>query len=196
MFGIVFLLYLFYLTFDNWTYVRFLLPVIPLLLALSSAVALSLSSRWSPSAPQRAALVGLFIVLVAWRWDSSGLRGLRAGEAADRRFEFIGQFVRDELPSNAVVLAMMHSGSVRHYSGRTTLRWDLLPAEGLDAAMAFLRAQGYRPYVLVEEWERPRFVERFSGYSDLALLNWEPVLTYRSGDRADIFELTPRVQTK
>jgi hypothetical protein len=194
--AVVFGLYLFYVTFDNWTYVRFLLPAIPLLLALCSAVALSLSSRWVHSKNVRAVLAGLFIVLLAWRWDSSGVRGLRAGDPADRRFEFIGHFVRDELPQNAVILAMMHSGSVRHYAGRTTVRWDLLPPEWLDRAMAFLSAQGYQPYLLVEEWERPRFVERFSGYSDLAPLNWEPVLTYRSGDRAEIFELKGRAQDK
>ena len=196
IFGVIFVIYLFYITFDNWTYLRFLLPAIPLLLGLSSAVALALSSRLVQSRMVSGILVGLFVVLLAWRWDSSGLRGLRAGPAADRRYEFIGHFVRDELPPNAVILAMMHSGSVRHYSGRTTLRWDLLPPEWLDPALAFLRSKGYRPYVLVEEWERPRFVERFVGYSDLGPLNWNPVLTYRSGDRADIFELTPRVQQR
>ncbi len=186
MFGVVFALYLFYVPFDNWTFVRFLLPVIPLLLTLSSAVALSLSFRLIRSSALKSMLIGLFCVLLAWRWDTSGVRPIEPGQ---RRFAVIGHFVRDQLPENAVVFAMIHSGSVRFYSGRATLRWDWLAREWLDRAVTVLRANGYRPYLLIEDWERAQFTRTFSEYSDLASLKWTPLATYRGGVRADIFEL-------
>ena len=43
----LFLCYAFYLPFDNWTYLRFLLPAISLLLILSGAVILNFSERLS-----------------------------------------------------------------------------------------------------------------------------------------------------
>jgi hypothetical protein len=181
--------YAFYLPFDNWTFLRFLLPAIPLLLMLSSAAVLALSHRLT-SVSLGWLLAVLFCMLIAWRWDAAVARGFQPLQAHDRRFELIGEFIRDQLPPNAVVLTIIHSGSVRHYSGRVTLRWDWLPPEWLDPALTFLKTNGYRPYLLIEEWERPQFVERFSGKSNVTVLDWPPVATYhhRGGIQADIFD--------
>lgn len=183
----LFACYAFYLPFDSWTFLRFLLPAIPLLLISSSAAVFSLAQRIA-SVSWRWLLAALFCLLIAWRWDTAVTRGLQPLRANDRRFEVVGEFVRDQLPPNAIVLAIIHSGSVRHYSGRLTLRWDGLPPEWLDPAVAFLRTSGYRPYLLIEDWERPQFVERFTGHSTLVALDWPPVASYSGGVRADIFD--------
>jgi hypothetical protein len=86
----------------------------------------------------------------------------------------------------------MHSGSIRYYSGRLILRWDYIPAEWLDRSLEFLSENGYHPYLLIDDWERPRFVERFAGHTRWGALDWPPVATYRGGIRADLFELTQR----
>jgi hypothetical protein len=189
----VFVCYAFYMPFDNWTFLRFLLPAVPLLLVASSGAALAIFHRLE-SIPIRMLLAVLFFVLIAWRWDSTVARGFQPIRGYDRRFEVIGEFVRDELPPNAIVLAIIHSGSVRHYSGRMTLRWDWLPPEWLDPAMTFLKSRGYRPYLLIEEWERPQFIDRFDGRSSLAALDWPPFATYfhKGGTQADIFDLDAR----
>lgn len=113
------------------------------------------------------------------------MKPLRAGE---RRFAVVGAFVREELPANAIVVTIIHSGSVRHYSSRRTLRWDLLGPEWLDPALAFLRTAGYRPYLLIEDWEQAQYLERFTGHSKIGALDWPPLARYTGGVRAEIFD--------
>ena len=183
--------YAFYLPFDNWTYLRFLLPAIALLFVLTSGVILTLSQR-VPSYLSRWVLAALCLGVMAWRWDSAGMRPHHPN---DRRFAVVGEFVRDELPQNAIVLSMQHSGSVRYYSGRLTLRWDLLDSQWLDRAVTFLETNGYHPFVLLEEWEQPRFREKFAGHTKLARLDWPPVATYPGEIRTDIFDLARPTQS-
>ncbi len=180
----VFAGYVFYRPFDNWTYLRFLLPAIALLLILNGAVILHLSGRLPLHFSRRLA-AALALAVMAWRWDSAGMHPPRPN---DRRFAVIGEFVRDELPQNAILLSMQHSGSVRYYSGRSTLRWDVLPAEWLEPSLTFLRRKGYRPLLLLEDWERPQFTRRFAAHTKLGALDWQPIATYSGEVRTDIFD--------
>ena len=180
--------YAFYLPFDNWTYLRFLLPAIALMLVLSGAVILRLAER-VPSRGARWSIAAVCLALMAWRWDNAGMQPPRPN---DRRFAVVGEFVRDELPANAIVLSMQHSGSIRYYSGRVTLRWDLLDAEWLERSLVFLREQGYYPFLLLEEWEQPLFKERFAGHTPLAALDWQPAATYSGEVQTDVFDPADR----
>ena len=183
--------YALYLPFDNWTFLRFLLPAISLLLLLSGLAVSDLSER-VPRLLPRFLLVAGFVVFLAWRWDATGLKPIRPH---DRRFAVIGEYVNDHLPPNAIVFSILHSGSIRYYSGRSTLRWDWLPAEWLDRSVAFLTSNGYRPFLLIEhDWERAQFVERFSGHSKIGSLDLTPVATYRGGTRADLYDLGTSAQ--
>jgi Dolichyl-phosphate-mannose-protein mannosyltransferase len=180
--------YAFYLPFDSWTYLRFLLPAIALILMLSAAGILHLSA-WLSSSYAKAIVAGLFVLLLAWRWETTGLKPPPANE---RRYAVIGEYVRDQLPSNAILLSIIHSGSVRYYSGRSTLRWDWMPAEWLEPSLVFLRSNGYRPLLLIEDWERRQYMERFSTQSKLGSLDWPPIASYHGGVRADIFDPADR----
>jgi hypothetical protein len=180
----VYACYAFYLLFDNWTYLRFLLPAIALILMLSAAALRHLSARLSSSFAK--AIAGaIFVLLLAWRWETTGLKPPSANE---RRYAVIGEYVRDQLPPNAILLSIIHSGSVRYYSGRSTLRWDWLPAEWLEPSLAFLRSNGYRPLLLIEDWERSQYMKRFSTQSKLGSLDWPPIASYHGNVRADIFD--------
>ncbi|HET9469025.1 MAG TPA: glycosyltransferase family 39 protein [Vicinamibacterales bacterium] len=176
--------YAFYLPFDNWTYLRFLLPAISVLLILTAAVLLHLSQRL-PSRSARWLAAAACVVVMAWRWDSAGMQPPPPNE---RRFAVVGEFVRDGLPENAILLSMQHSGSLRYYSGRQTLRWDLLEPEWLERSLTFLREQGYRPLILLEDWEQPLFTQRFAGHTKVAALDWRPMATYSGEIRTDIFD--------
>jgi Dolichyl-phosphate-mannose-protein mannosyltransferase len=180
--------YAFYLPFDNWTYLRFLLPAISLLLILSSGVIRLVTQKLS--APlARWAVAAVCLLVMAWRWDSAGMQ---TPQPNDRRYAVVGEFVRDQLPSNVILLTMQHSGSARYYSGRLTLRWDLLDREWLERALTFLRAKGYHPLLLLEEWERPQFTDRFAAHTPLGALDWQPIATYSGGIRTDILDPADR----
>ena len=70
---------------------------------------------------------------------------------------------------------MQHSGSLRLYGGRLTVRYDFLPPQSLDAALEVLRARGYRPYFVLETWEEKVFRELFGESSAIGRLEMDPV---------------------
>ena len=107
----------------------------------------------------------------------------------ESRYERAGRYVAQRLPENALVITSWESGSVRFYSNRKTLVWDALDPAWLDRAIAFSRARGLEPYLLLERWEEPLFRQRFGG-SLVAPLDWPPaaeiagqVRIYRPEDR-------------
>jgi hypothetical protein len=94
----------------------------------------------------------------------------------ERRFALIGEAIATRLPEDAVVLAMQHSGSIRYYSGREIIRYDLLPPQRLDRLLKRLRRVGRHPYLLLDDWEVPAFRERFEDRSAHGSLDWPPML--------------------
>jgi hypothetical protein len=95
-------------------------------------------------------------------------------QGLDARFERAGLYVAERLPPNALVITSAHSGSVRFYAHRPTLVWDGLPPDSLDGAIAFARAKGFDPYLMLESGEEPPFRKRFAG-SAVGALDWPPM---------------------
>jgi hypothetical protein len=159
----IFSLYLPYVAFKRheWTYLRFLLPAIPLMLLLASRATLAFVRHLPPAAraPLAAVFFGAILVYSATTAEKRRAFELRTGE---QRYADAGAFVRQRLPPNAIVLAGQHSGSVRLYGDRPILRFDLLEPPDLDRAIETLRATGLMPFMVVDPWERSAFDERFS----------------------------------
>jgi hypothetical protein len=173
MFVVNVALYAPYTVFDDWSFLRFLLPTIPFVLVLGVAGFDALWRRLRLPAPAIAlgvAAVALSVFMVREARDRHVFR-LQQMEA---RFRTAGEWVGRELPANAIAIAGWHSGSVRHYGRRKTLMWDGIDAAWLDRALDFLRARGYQPYFVFESWEEPEFRRHFHG-SAAAALDWPPV---------------------
>jgi hypothetical protein len=194
--------YLPYLPFPEWSYLRFLLPTLPLLLILLAAAVDAVAARaWlrlrrhrrsapyvhSAAAPAVALILALVLAPIFLRKAVD--RQVFRLQRLEARFERTGRYVAERLPANALVLTTWHSGSVRYYSGRKTLVWDVLDPAWLDRALVFARARGYEPYFLFEGQEERAFRTRFSG-SPLGALDWPPaaeiagqVRVYRPADQ-------------
>jgi hypothetical protein len=189
-FVILFGCYAFYLPFDNWTYLRFLLPALPLLLILAVMVARAgiqhATPRWRPLL-----IIGLTAIVAAAYWDTAVVRGVFGMRGEQRRFRGVAEFVEAALPARAALITRAYSGSVRHYANRLTVRWDYIPAEWLDRAAIFLRDQGYQPYLIIEQDEETEFAGRFAGAAAMADLKEPPVFSQDDAFRARIFELHP-----
>jgi 4-amino-4-deoxy-L-arabinose transferase-like glycosyltransferase len=168
--------FLFYLVLDNSSYLRFLLVCYPFIMlgVASSAMALARVHRWiGPLAG--AALVIIVCARgswVSWDWDVFG-QGLYEAKYADT-----ADHVRRFTPENSVVLAMQHSGSLRYYAGRVTLRWDLLDVEWLDRAVAWMAEHGVHTYALLDEYEQVEAVRRFKNQKVAAILEGPPVFRF------------------
>jgi hypothetical protein len=156
---------------------RFLLPAYPPLLVLASAGLTSMLmplSRRSWLAPRLVAL-GVAAV-VAWHGlDRAVSQNVFEYWKSELRYRTLGRYVAESLPERAVILSVLHSGSVRYYSGRLTVRFDWIPPTHLDAVIDQLRRLGYHPYIAIEESEESAFRERFRGQSARATLDWMPI---------------------
>jgi hypothetical protein len=200
--------YLFYEPFEAWWYLRFLLPAFPVIFilsadtfwtagrALSFTVGRALRARLASFAHHAllsgGAAVALFAgATLAVSMSTHAFEEALASGHAEARLAAIGHYVDRHLPANAVVLSAQHSGLIRYYADRLTLRYDRLHPKWLDPALATLRERGFVPYVVLDTWEMPRFVGRFAGQRSLEALNGPPLATTPAGD-AVVYALDPR----
>jgi hypothetical protein len=172
--GVVFVSYLFYTPFDAWWFLRFLLPMWPVLTLLTAVSLDRLARRWTGR--WATAVVGVVVTAVGWH----GIR-LAIDRSAfdlgrgDRRYVNVARFVAAHTEPDAVIISRQHSGSIRHYAGRLTLRFESLDRAALDSAIAFLASIGRRSYIVLDEDEVPMFRARFSAMSRLGALDWSPL---------------------
>jgi hypothetical protein len=184
--------YLLYQPYQEWWYLRFLLPALVPLTALA-VIVVSRGLRFVAmgSLPRTATAVAAVLAL-SWH----GLATAHDRQAFDlhrleRRFWLTGDVARDRLPANAVFVSIWESGSLRHHADRPSILWDSLDPESFDSALDWLRRRGLEPFIVVEQWEEPRFRERFERRSPVGALDWPPrfvidrqVAIYKPSDRA------------
>ena len=180
--------YLAYAVFEDWAYLRFLLPTIPLMLILMVAAVDAVCRRIRPVIAPAVLAVATVVLALLFVRDARDRETFRL-QRLEARFERAGAYVGRRLPANAIVITSWQSGSVRFYGHRPTLVWDGLDPAWLDRAVDFVRARGLEPYLLFESWEEPIFRARFAG-SPIAALDWPPmaevtpqVRIYRPDDR-------------
>lgn len=167
-------LYLPYLEFDDWSYVRFLLPSIPVLIVLMlgalDALVRRAGERWAA-----AALALTALALVALAIPVAAKKQVFRLSSLESDFARVGDAVARSLPANALVITSRYSGSVRYYAGRKTLVWDVLDPAWLERSVAFAKSKSLAPYLIVASGEEQAFRQRF-GMSTMARLDWPPRL--------------------
>lgn len=161
---------------DEWSYTRFLLPALPFMLVFAAGVTLSAARRWIPSLPLGAA-AAVILAIAVWSLSTASSLGVFRMWEGERKYPQVGVFVRDRLPKSALVLAAQHSGSIRYYSHRPTLRWDLLDQGSLDRALTSMRNAGYDPFLVVDGGEDEAFLRRFRGSGQRAVDALAPLAT-------------------
>jgi len=163
------LAYLAYSTFEVWWYLRFLLPAGG---AAATLVALGIITvaRTVPAPWGRVAACATFAALVtatvSFASRASVFGGLRDGE---RHYIEVGEFVRRALPDNAAIFAVQHSGSLRFYGGRLTLRFDWIDREWASRATQDVERIGLHPYLVVDDFELPQVHSQFGLIPSLPL---------------------------
>lgn len=166
IFGAVALPYLFYLPFDHWETLRFLLPgLVPL--TIVSADGLMHIARLPRRPAVTAAIVAALIVIVAG-WSEHLLRTSSVWDVAslEARYPLAGAWINVNTPADSVVLANQHSGSLRCYGQRQTLRWDFIAPQQLSTTIRELEDRGATVYVALEGDEVQMFDRRFAGTID------------------------------
>lgn len=173
----VFACYLWYMPFDAWWYLRFMLPAFPAMFVLAADAVWQGTRRFGPRAQLAAGVVFTFVMMDygITRGQERAIFDIGAGE---QKYADVGRYVTTDLPQNAIVFAMQHSGSVRYYSGRRTIQYQSLDGQWLDRAIEYLRRTGFEPYVVLEGWEIPRFREHFASQRGVTLVDRPPIAVH------------------
>ena len=176
--------YLAYTVFDEWWYLRFLMPALPLLLLF---VAATLRALAGPTI----ALV-ICALLAGWYLDVAHERHAFALAGLESRFRIAGAHAARAFPEKAVVFTVQESGALRFYADVPTLAWDSVDPGALDEAIAWLAARGYTPLFALEDAEERHFRARFSSQG-AGQLDWPPTVEIHAPVRVRIYDPGRRV---
>jgi hypothetical protein len=167
-------IYFAYTPFEDWSYLRFLLPAIALLIVLMSSVTVRITERVAPRAVPIIVAAAATLALGYHSVVTARDRLAFQMQALEQRYRSAGLVARDVLPADAAILTTWDSGAIRFHAQKEAIVWDALDPAWLDRAIQWLSVHGHRPFILVESWEEPRFRARFSESSPLGKLDWPP----------------------
>jgi hypothetical protein len=170
----VFASYLFYRPFEAWWFLRFLLPAYPPLAVAACVTLAAFAARFG--LPAR--VLGIAAVAGAVAFSYQYEKDINA--AGEFRYRIIAEWARDNLPERSVIVAMQHGGSVRHYAGRTILRYDVMSTADFEAALDDVIASGYRPYAVLDDWEVESIRQLHGGTR--GALDWPPIARLSLGN--------------
>jgi hypothetical protein len=182
------LCYISYVPYDQWWYLRFLLPGLGAFFALMAVGLCTLDDR-IPRPWGRAAALAILLAIL-WRSLSytAALGMFGPFKASEHRSADIGAFVARHFPADAVFFSMQHSGTIRYYGGRHTLRYDLIDRDWAARAPAELERLGLHPYLVIEDGEMAG-VQKAFGLPAAQPLPWPHVARMQSYGGITIYDL-------
>ena len=182
--------YLVYAVFDDWSYLRFLLPAMAVL-AVFTAIELSAwIGKW-PLSYRAPLLFGLALVVTAHGiWTARSLETFRLADQL-RRVAAVGDYINAGVPSSAVILSGEQSGSMRYYTDRPILRWEAASPDALAAAMMTLEQSGRPLYIVLDAWEQGPFRAKL-GALPVGSLDWPPMLDAGTSRRTQLWKVDDR----
>lgn len=165
-------LYLVYIPFDSWTYLRFILIAIALA-PLGMARLVTATHDRLPASLRLPLTIALTLIVSLPNLQVAQAAGVFAVRRAESRYRLAGRFVRDALPADTVLLAGQHSASAPYYSERPVLRADLIDADDLDAIERWAKESGRTLAIVLDADEAQRLRSGWHTAS-LGQLEWIP----------------------
>ncbi len=185
-----FVSYVAYSPFDDWWYLRFMLPAAGAVAVLIATGIVAIARRLPPLIGRGAALLVVALFAIHTTRFSSSHDMFGGVKEQERRYIDIGAFVSRSLPDNAIVLTMQHSGGVRFYGGRMTIRYDFLPSGWIARGPGELQRLGWHPYMVIDDWEAPYVRAQFQWPPD-ARLPWTLVARMQARGGVSVYDMSP-----
>ncbi|MGH9219063.1 MAG: ArnT family glycosyltransferase, partial [Vicinamibacterales bacterium] len=184
--------YLIYAVFDQWSYLRFLLPALAVFAVFAAVELQSWISRWPV-----ALRLPLFVIVVL----SVAAHGLFVARAFDtfkladqlKRVEQTGKFINGYAGDNPVIIAGEQSGAIRYYTLMPIVRWEVATPDTLHAVIAAIEQSGYSTYIALDAWEYEPFLKKFAAVPDVQL-DWPPMLEAGSSHRTRVWRISDRAR--
>jgi hypothetical protein len=182
--------YSIYAVFDEWSYLRFLLPALAVFAIFAAAEMAAWIERW-PVPVRAPVLFALLLGVIAHSLFVARLHGTFTLADQLRRVTRVADFINSRVEPSAVILCGEQSGSMRYYTNRSILRWEAATPETLSAAVSTLEEKGRPVYIVLDAWENERVRAKFPGVA-LAALDWPPVLEAGTSHRTRLWKLRDR----
>jgi hypothetical protein len=158
--------------FEVWTYLRFMLPALAIAIALVASLVAEFSSR-APVSVRPLAIIIVVFVIAAANLRAAQSHGVFRLATQQSRAALAGRYLAASIPAHGVVIAGEQSGSTRHYTGRSIVRWDIATPEALTAILDQLNRAGYEIWIALDAWEEEPLRRKFPGIG-AAALDWPP----------------------
>jgi hypothetical protein len=182
--------YLVYAVFDDWSYLRFMLPALAVLAIFTAADLAKWLARW-PLTIRVPLLFALLLGVTAYNIFTA--RTLGTFRLADQlaRVSTVGNYINANVPESAVLVSGEQSGSMRYYTNRPILRWEAATSETLGEAVSALEQAGRPVFIVLDAWEDELFRKKFPSYPAGAL-DWPPVVEAGRSHRTRLWKLADR----
>jgi hypothetical protein len=182
--------YLVYAVFEQWDYLRFLLPALAVLAIFTGIEVAAWVARW-PIAVRAPLLTALLLGLSA-----HGIRVARSHDTfklADqlRRVGHVGEYINRTLPESAVIVAGEQSGAMRYYTRRQILRWEAASPKAVSDTIRTLQRSRRPIYFVLDAWENAPFRAKFANVP-AATLDWPPLIEAGSSHKTRVWNLSDR----
>lgn len=148
-------IYLVYLPWPQWTFARFLMPALPIVVLMAASLARRVTNRRPVVFPV------LVLIVLAWQLDFAQRSALRNSHESLMRFKVLPEALRARNLAGQPAISRVHSGSLRHYAGMATVRWDVISPDELRDGIAAAIAAGHRPMIIDDSDDRADFEQRF-----------------------------------
>ena len=182
--------YLVYAVFDDWSYLRFLLPALAVLAIFASAEL----AKWITRRPVTIRVPLLFALLLGLTaYNIFTARTLGTFRLADQlaRVSTMGGYINANVSESAVIVSGEQSGSMRYYTNRSILRWEAATPQSLRDAIATLEQSGRPVFIVLDAWEDELFRKKFAS-SPAGALDWPPVVEAGRSHRTRLWKLGDR----
>jgi hypothetical protein len=156
--------------FEDWQILRFLLPGLPFLFVVCAKGIVAIGG--GVRHPVRASVVATIAAIGLAGGAYAFLQRQHVFDvgAQEQRYRLVGEWFAEHTPPQAVAISSLHSGSLRIYSGRPTVRAELVPDGKLVETVGALERAGYVPYLALEQGdEYEAFDRRLHPLSDASL---------------------------
>ena len=148
--------------FEDWEILRFLLPTLPFVFISCASGVVWLANGINH--PLRAHIVATVVAIAIAAGSYAFLLDHSTFDlhVSEMKYPLVGEWFARNTPQNAVAISALHSGSLRFYSDRATLRMEALPEGALLETVNALQRAAYVPYVVLEQGdEYEEFEHRF-----------------------------------
>jgi hypothetical protein len=145
----------YYCTQETWWYLRFLLPAAPALVVGAVLVLrglTDLSPKAGPLLSASAFVAALGLAAADLAQGAISMNVMDVGRT-EQRYTRVAEWMRANLPPDAICLCMQESGAVEYYTDLAVLRWDWIKDRNRAAVLEAVRRSGRPVYAVLFAFE-------------------------------------------